>query len=101
MHEYDKEVPIEEQVYETLLGDLIPEYSLDWVEDIFVSGHPCHEEYGRMLQAYGRVCQRLGTGEEDEDVEVIVDSLLSHCRIIALEMFRYGRLWEQMQRDTH
>lgn len=82
---------IETLVYESLTGELLPEYALDWVEDIFVPGHPCYEEYRIMREAYQRVCIRLGNGEEDQDLEIMVNALLSHCRIIAAEMFRYGR----------
>ena len=40
-----------------------------------------------MLKAYARVCDRLGVVDEDEDVEVIIESLLSIQRILCMEMF--------------
>ena len=84
---------IETLVYESLTGELLPEYALDWVEDIFVPGHPCYEEYRLMREAYQRICTRLGNAEEDQDLEIMVNALLNHCRIIATEMFRYGRMY--------
>lgn len=84
-------------VYESLLGDLVPEYALDWVEDIFVPGHPCHDSYNQMREAYLRVCARLGSGEEDPDLELMVNALLDHSRSVALEMFRYGRIYQQTE----
>ena len=81
------------QVYDSLLGNLIPEYALGWVENIFVPGNPCHDEYSCMLEAYQRICRRLGSGEEDADLEIIVNSLLSHGEILAKEMFRYGMVY--------
>lgn len=89
---------IQNQVYETLTGSLAPVYQLPWVEDIFVPGHPCFETYSRMMDAYERLLVRLNEQEEDEDIEIIVDSLLRHGKIIALEMFRYGRKYERMQK---
>lgn len=78
------------QVYDSLMGDLVPEYALDWVEEIFVPGNACYEEYSQMLDAYQRVCRRLGTAEEDADLEIIVNSLLAHGKELALAMFRCG-----------
>lgn len=82
-------------VYESLLGDLVPECALDWVEDIFVPGHPCFDSYSQMREAYLRACVRLGSREEDPDLEIMVNAMLDHCRIVALEMFRYGRIYQQ------
>lgn len=42
---------IEEQVYETLTRNLIPVYRVPWVENIFVSGHPCFEAYFGYAQS--------------------------------------------------
>ena len=87
---------IEEYVYESLSGNLIPECRLPWVTDIFVPGHPCYEEYAHMHEAYAQLRNRLGVSDEDEDVEHIINALLSHGKILAMEMFRYGRLYEHM-----
>lgn len=89
---------IEDQVYETLTGNLIPAYRVPWVENIFVSGHPCFEAYSDMRKAYERLLARLHVQDEDEDVEIIVDSLLEYGKIIALEMFRYGIKYQKMQK---
>lgn len=88
---------IETLVYESLLGDLVPEYALDWVEDIFVPGHPCYDSYSQMREAYLRVCARLGSREEDADLEIMVNTMLDLCRVVALEMFRYGRIYQKME----
>ncbi len=88
---------ISEVVYEALLDDLIPEYALDWVNPIFVPGHPCYEEYSRMLAAYERAEDRLGAVLEDRDLDIMVDALLSHGRYLALEMFRLGVQYQKMQ----
>lgn len=91
------EDPVEVQVYDTLVGNLIPECCLEWVENICVPGQPCYEEYRKMLEAYERLCQRLGVINEDSDVEIIINALLKRGRILAMEMFQYGRKYQKMQ----
>ena len=88
---------IAEQVYETLLGTLVTEYSVPWVEPIFVPGYPCFEAYSNMHRAYERLRERLGVTDEDVDAEEMIDSLLEHGRLLAMEMFRYGMLYRTMQ----
>lgn len=94
---YNENSQIASLVYESLLGDLVPEYALDWVEDIFVPGHPCYDSYNQMREAYLRACARLGSREEDPDLELVVNALLDYSRIVALEMFRYGRIYQQTE----
>lgn len=88
---------ISDQVYDTLLGNLIPAYRLPWVENIFEPGKPCHEAYGEMLRAYERLCERLGEADEDQDVEIIINSLLRYSKISAKKMFKYGMQYQKMQ----
>ena len=73
-----------------LLDQLSDEAALPWVEPVFIPGHPCCEAYERMLDAYCRLRQRLGAQDEDRDCETMIDGLLQHGRILAMEMFRYG-----------
>lgn len=87
---------IQEAVYDSLMGQLIPEASLPWVEPIFVPEHPCYEEYSKMREAYDRLLTRLEETDEDRDAEAMIDALLSHGRIIALKMFEYGRVYQKM-----
>lgn len=96
LHHFSYDTELCEQVYESLMGLLRPEYCLNWVETIVVPGQPCYEEYARMRKAYARLCQRLGVQDEDADVEIIVDALLNYGRISALEMFKYGRKSQKM-----
>ena len=79
-----------EQVYDSLLGMLQPEYALDWVENIFTEGSAYNRLYGDVRKAYERLCVRLGTVDEDDDVEIIINAMLDNERIVALKMFEYG-----------
>ena len=87
---------IAETVYESLLGQLIPACQIPWVENIFVPGHACYEAYEQMLSAYARLREDLGEPDEDKNAEEMIDSLLTYSKIIALEMFSYGRKFQKM-----
>ncbi len=72
-----------------LSGYPIPEGK--YVENQFAEGAPCWRWYGEMLDAYERICERMGNRQgEDRDVEVIINSLLDIARHMALKMFEYG-----------
>lgn len=76
------------EVYDSLNGVLVD--PLPGVEDLFEEGKPCAVRYGQMLEAYARLCQRLGASDEDPDVEVIINALLDNQREMGLKMFEYG-----------
>ena len=87
-----EKMSLEKQVYLSLLGQLNPEYTLDWVENIFTEGSDYDRRYGDVLDAYARLCQRLGTDDEDADVEIIINAMLENEQNVALKMFHYGLL---------
>ena len=82
-----------EQVYDSLLGMLQPEYALDWVENIFTEGSEYNRLYGDVRKAYARLCERLGQEDEDDDVEIIINAMLDNERTVALKMFEYGIIY--------
>ena len=79
-----------EDVYYTLLGETIDGTGVPGVENLFVPGSPCDQNYTNMLAAYEHLCLRLHKTGEDADIETIVSSLLENQRIIALKMYAYG-----------
>ncbi len=91
-----KEPDIAETVYDSLNNFLIPACRPDWVEPVFLPGHPSHDAYEQMFHAYNRLRLRLGITGDDRDVEDIINSLLDYGKIIALEMFNYGRKLQKM-----
>ena len=76
---------IAELVYESLIGELME--PIENVPNAFEPGSYCDEQYQEMLKAYARVRDRLGVADEDEDIEVIIESLLAIQRILCVEMF--------------
>lgn len=87
---------IAETVYDSLHGFLLPACSLPWVEMVFYPGHPAHDNYEQMLILKNRIAQRLGTDDEDPELEALVDFMLAYSKSIALEMFRYGQAYQKM-----
>ncbi len=79
-----------ENVYLTLQGLLVPSACVPGVENLFETGSECDCCYNEMLLAYGRLCDRLGAGEEDCDVETILRCMMRICDLLALKMFEYG-----------
>ena len=87
---------IAETVYDSLHGFLIPACSLPWVEMVFHPGHPSHDNYAQMLHLKEQIAERLGDGEEDRELEAMIDCALAYSKAIALEMFRNGQVFQKM-----
>ena len=81
---------IVEQVYLSLTGELVD--PIRYVPNAFEQGNYCAERYQEMLDAYERLRERLGVTDEDEDVEIIIDSLLAIQRKLCREMFELARV---------
>jgi len=81
---------IAEEIYESLMGITTEERRLSWVECLFEPGKACHESYETMWAAYKRLLLRLNAGDDDPDLEILVNSLLTYGKISALKMFEYG-----------
>lgn len=79
-----------ERVYDTLCGNLVESAQIPGVENLFSDNAPCQISYERMLDAYARIRERLNCGDEDQDVEVIINELLRIGKLTGLKMFEYG-----------
>lgn len=80
-----------EYVYHTLIGAYIPGLGAPGIENAFADGAPCMELYSNAYNAYQRLCDRLGVVDEDDDVEIIFQSLLLISKNLGIKMFRYGQ----------
>ncbi len=84
--------------YIDLSKDAIPESA--FVTDEFATGSFCSSSYGKVLDAYSRLCKRLNAGNgEDEDVEIIIDELNSIMHHISLKMFAYGVFFARQEKN--
>lgn len=66
-----------------------------YVEDEFVEGKVCHTAYAEVLDAYQRVCQRLGVGEDDKDIEIIINNFNIIIERLCMKMYDYGCFFSQ------
>ena len=82
-----------EAVYFTLQGTIAKSCRIPGVVNAFAEGSTCDQAYCEMSLAYGRLCDRLGVVDEDEDVEIIIQSLMRIEEEIAYHRYRYGALF--------
>ena len=90
MKQYGGFDSFEEQVYYTAIGMAVEASRALGVIDQYGPEGNCHALYNRMRDAYDRLCARLGVGEEDSDLDEIVDLMEDICKEVAFEMFRCG-----------
>lgn len=73
-----------------------PPEECKYVEDEFLEGKACERAYTEIMSAYQRLCQRLGVdGEEDKDIEVIINSYELITEYLCMKMFDYGAMFAQ------
>ena len=77
-----------EYVYDSLQGNLV--FPVPGVENAFAPGSQCEQDYAEILEAYGRLCKRLGQQEEDPDVEIIINHFFAIQKSLCLKMYAYG-----------
>lgn len=77
-------------VYNTLRSVILEEYQVPGVENVFAEGSQCDQLYSEMLLAYHRLRARLGVTDEDADVEIIINSLMTIADILAFKMYHCG-----------
>ena len=76
-----------EDIYYTMLGEMSPGYEVPGVENAFAPGQSCERAYEDVTAAYQRLRDRLGVVDEDEDVELIIDSMTTIQRELCRRMF--------------
>ena len=76
--------------YETMACHVIKEYRMPGVEDAFADGAFCMERYNEAMDAYERICERLGVVDEDADVEIMRNAFDDIQRELCYRMYRYG-----------
>ena len=79
-----------ERVHTSLRGGYVKEYEVAGVENIFEKEAIGAKLYANAMDAYQRVCDRLGVIDEDDDLEIIVNSLLELEAEMSYRMYRYG-----------
>ncbi len=80
-----------DMIYDSMCGFLVEEYALPDVNNAFVPGSYCDRQYERMRSAYERVCDRLKTGEEDPDLNIMVEAMENIQRELCRRIFYYAK----------
>ncbi len=89
-----------ERIYDLMNGQInlsiCPFPESEFVSDEFAEGSTCSFLYTQTLEAYSRICQRLGAEDlNDQDVEDMMNHLLALCKHLSLKMFDYGVYWAE------
>ena len=79
-----------DRVYDTVRGVGDRDEWVDGVDNLFLPGSKCEKDYFDMLDAYVRLCDRLGVRDEDDDVEMIIRCFMDMERRISRAMFECG-----------
>ena len=88
-----------EWAYETLVCGVIEKDQMPGVVYAFSGEDVCLKRYGDVLDAYKRLCARLGTLDEDEDVETIINAFMDIERELCYRMYRYGAQFGMGKRE--
>ena len=78
-------------IYDSLMGNLTKEACCPEIDNLFEYGKPCAVLYEQTLEAYWRLCGRLGQEDEDDAGEIMINSLLKITQIVSMKMFEYGQ----------
>ena len=81
------------EVFDTLNGQYGDADGVPGVENAFTQGGRCLQLYGDALDAYERLCNRLGQKDDDEDVEIIFNAFLDIIEIMSTKMYHYGAMF--------
>lgn len=78
-----------DQIYETVMGLREEGYAAKGIENLFAEGKPCDRLYAQVYDAKNRVNRKLG-GEENPDLEQMIQNLLEITKIVGYKMYSYG-----------
>lgn len=79
-----------DRVYQTVIGELLPDFQINGIEDSFAPGGLCDQAYQEMRSSFDRILERLGVENEDQDLEIILNCMRTIQKEVAYQMYRYG-----------
>lgn len=86
---------IADRIYDTLRGVGARDEWVAGVENLFLQGSECEKDYFEMLDAYMRLCDRLGVQDEDSDVEIMIRCFMNMEKRISHAMFVCGQRFSE------
>lgn len=82
-----------DKIYEIVIGAVENGGEYPAIENVFAARSICEKLYDDIYSTKERLSERLGkTGEEDADVERIINEMFDICSIVGKKMFDYGKL---------
>lgn len=92
-------------VYEIVIGAIAEdgvseEYAK--IQNEFSEGSECDKLYEEVYEAKQRISQKLHkAGEEDADVELIINHMFDICRIVSTKMFECLNMVQQLHKNVY
>ena len=77
-----------ERIYETVTGQILPEYAVSGVKNIFAEGQEGDLLYTQVHEACCRLCDCLGQ-VENKDLNLILNCTDTICKLVAEEVYRF------------
>ena len=83
----------QDMIYDVVIGAVEEERDNSEVKTVFSEDSLCEKLYEEIYQTKERLSQRLGKeGEEDADIEKIINNMFDICRIVGNKMYEYGKM---------
>jgi hypothetical protein len=80
-----------DMIYDVVIGAVEEGNANPEVKTVFGEDSLCEKLYEEIYQTKERLSQRLGKeGEEDADIEKIINNMFDICRIVGNKMYEYG-----------
>lgn len=82
-----------DMIYDVVIGAVEEENANPEVKTVFEEDSLCEKLYEEIYQTKEKLSQRLGKeGEEDADIEKIINNMFDICRIVGNKMYEYGKM---------
>ena len=80
-----------DMIYDVVIGAVEEGTANPEVKTVFGEDSLCEKLYEEIYQTKEKLSQRLGKeGEEDADIEKIINNMFDICRIVGNKMYEYG-----------
>ena len=80
-----------DMIYDVVIGAVEEDSDNPAVKTVFGEDSLCEKLYEEIYQTKEKLSQRLGKeGEEDADIEKIINNMFDICRIVGNKMYEYG-----------
>lgn len=79
-----------DEIYESVTGQVLPEYTVPGVRNVFAEGAECDFLYSQVQEACYRISERLDEAE-NQDLQQILNCMDAICKQVAEEIYRFAK----------